>query len=232
MLVGGFPCPDWSGAGAQRGADGQDGDLGYLAIRLAVFLQVSLAIFENVPGILNHPNSLSEMFQPAVDAGYQVVTRLSPSTPWAPQHRPRVFLILFHPDTGTSSVDLHDLKHRKTSGDPLAVRDLGLPFSPPPPSCYSWWSPSDRQVLLDPGRTNGRRVLLPDCPAPTVMHSYGTAQTSTAFRIVHGFGFKQLCAYRFLTTAELAVVMGFPRDYHLPNDRSAYGLLGNAVIPE
>ena len=231
MLVGGFPCPDWSGAGARRGADGQDGDLGYLAVLLAVFLQVTLAGFENVPGILDHPISLGEMFQPAVDAGYQFVTRQSPSTPWAPQHRPRVFLILFHPEAGVSPADLHEYKHRRTQGKALAIRDLGLPYSPPPPDCPSWWSAHDRQVLLSPARTNGRRVLLPDCPAPTVLHSYGTAQTSSTFDIVHGFGFLQLCAHRFLTVAELKVVMGFPRGFRLPNHRASYGLLGNAVIP-
>lgn len=96
LLVGGFPCPDFSIAGKRAGFGGRQGDLFFEIIRILKAKKTPYIILENVRGLLNH--SKGETFKTVLDElgtlGYELQWFLLDSQNFGvPQQRKRVFVV-------------------------------------------------------------------------------------------------------------------------------------------
>lgn len=96
LLVGGFPCPDFSIAGKRAGFGGQQGDLFFEVLRILKTKRTPYFILENVRGLLNHEQG--QTFQAIIDElgklGYKLQWFLLDSQNFGvPQQRKRIFII-------------------------------------------------------------------------------------------------------------------------------------------
>lgn len=112
MIVMGFPCQDLSAQGKQRGLRNKDGEitrsgLFFEAMRIARAKRPKIIIAENVEG-LTHCN-MSEAFKDVINtflcSGYHCVQKVLNAEDFGvPQHRKRIFFILFRRDCLTDFI--------------------------------------------------------------------------------------------------------------------------------
>lgn len=100
IVVSGFPCPPFSQAGKQLGAD-DERYLWPLIRRVLVGTRAPLAFLENVWGAVRHPDGLgrwlSDLDRLGFDAEWQVVRA---SDVGAPHERSRVFVLAYRNEQG------------------------------------------------------------------------------------------------------------------------------------
>lgn len=103
LLAGGVPCPPFSFAGRQLGAD-DERDLFPTMLRLVEDLQPKAVMIENVRGLLEPPQKFAEyredIKQALKDAGYKICywEVLEARDYGVPQLRPRAILIAMRPE--------------------------------------------------------------------------------------------------------------------------------------
>jgi DNA (cytosine-5)-methyltransferase 1 len=111
-IIGGPPCQSWSLAGAMRGINDERGQLFYEYIRIIRDKQPKFFVAENVPGMLSrtHKNEFEKIIREMAKLGYRVAYSVFDARNYGvPQERKRVIIVGYR-------------------------RDLGISFSPPPPS--------------------------------------------------------------------------------------------------
>lgn len=96
LLVGGFPCPDFSIAGDRAGFRGKQGDLFYEVLRILKAKRTPYFILENVRGLLNHAKG--ETFKTILyelgELGYELQWFLLDSQNFGvAQQRKRIFIV-------------------------------------------------------------------------------------------------------------------------------------------
>lgn len=99
ILAGGVPCPPFSFAGKQLGAD-DDRDLFPEALRLASEIQPSAIMLENVRGFASDKfiGYRTKLFQQLAKLGYRITWRVLNSADYGvPQLRPRFILVALRP---------------------------------------------------------------------------------------------------------------------------------------
>lgn len=95
LLVGGFPCPDFSIAGYRKGFDGEQGDLFFEICRILAVKRPTYLLLENVRGLLNHNRgkTFKTILRKLDELGYETEYALYYSTDFGvPQSRPRVYI--------------------------------------------------------------------------------------------------------------------------------------------
>ena len=101
VLIGGFPCQDFSSCGPQRGLNSSRGQLYKALIRYAVHHQPKIIVGENVPGLekINNGAALQTIMADLRDAGYTVnYWSLYAPDYGVPQTRTRIFIICVRND--------------------------------------------------------------------------------------------------------------------------------------
>jgi DNA (cytosine-5)-methyltransferase 1 len=107
LLVGGFPCQDYSVAkalGLARGLEGDKGNLWWAIHGILELKRPSLVLLENVDRLLGSPagargRDFAVILTSLAELGYRVDWRVVNAADYGfPQRRRRVFLLAFHPD--------------------------------------------------------------------------------------------------------------------------------------
>lgn len=117
-IVGGPPCPDFSGAGRHRGHNGDHGRLTKTYVDLICDLGPSFFVLENVAGLARfskHKEFLEKMERQLGDAGYAIDRSILNSLELGvPQYRERLFVV------GIKRTMFEKYRHRVASVDPVA----------------------------------------------------------------------------------------------------------------
>ncbi|MBS3938700.1 MAG: DNA cytosine methyltransferase [Peptococcaceae bacterium] len=95
-FIGGPPCPDFSIAGKNKGAGGENGKLSLAYINLIIAMQPDFFLFENVKGLwstVRHRQHFEELKDKLHKAGYGTSERLCNSLEFGvPQDRARIIM--------------------------------------------------------------------------------------------------------------------------------------------
>ncbi|MCX6728352.1 MAG: DNA cytosine methyltransferase [Candidatus Saccharibacteria bacterium] len=224
VVVGGFPCQDFSLAGKRQGLTVQRGQL-YLSM-IEVIKQVQPKVFmaENVKGLLSWENGLGirTMISDFEKLGYHVEYKLHHTANYGvPQTRERVIIVGVRKDLG-NEIKWAEPTHSSDSDSPLkpwvtlkdAIGDLedDKKHFCLPNSGYS-------KAKLFPG-TQGNSVTKADKPGPTMRAEH------------HGNIEFHYNNNRRLSAREAARIQSFPDDFvFLSSTTDAYRQVGNAVAP-
>lgn len=102
IVLGGSPCTAFSSGGMQQGIHSEIGSLSFEYVRVVRDKQPRAILFENVPGMLSSPRKVEdrppgtdylEFISAVNNAGYSGCSAVIDGTHWAPQLRPRIYLI-------------------------------------------------------------------------------------------------------------------------------------------
>lgn len=222
IVLGGFPCQDFSHAGKRRGFTNMSGrGLLYKSMMETVKrTQPALFVAENVKGLLsmkteNGDKAVDIIMDDFGSLGYHISMKLYLSADYGvPQMRERVIIV------GTRKDILPKFEHtipkldksewmplRKAIGDLENVPEGELP--------NHYWSKAKRF----PG-TQGNNLVSPDKPGPTMRAEH------------HGNIEFHWNGTRRLSAREAARIQSFPDDFiFYPSTSNAYKQIGNAVPP-
>jgi len=225
IVVGGFPCQDFSLAGKRRGLTVKRGQL-YLSMA-EVVRQVRPKIFlaENVKGLLSWENGLGiqTMINDFEELGYHVEYKLHNTANFGvPQTRERVIIIGIRKDIGNKVMwpkETHSATPEQTGLKPwVTLKDaIGDIEEEKKQSCLPNFGYS--KAKLFPG-TQGNTVTKADRPGPTMRAEH------------HGNIEFHYSLPRRLSAREAARIQSFPDDFvFVSSTTDAYRQVGNAVAP-
>lgn len=219
IVLGGFPCQDFSHAGKRRGFENANGRGLLYKSMIEVIRRTKPLIFvaENVKGLLtmNKGEAVKIIIKDFEKLGYHVSMNLYLAAEYGvPQMRERVIIV------GTDKARLPKFAHNIPKIDKsewitlkTAIGDLeNLPEGALP---NHFWS----KAKLFPG-TQGNNLVSADKPGPTMRAEH------------HGNIEFHWNGKRRLSAREAARIQTFPDDFiFYPSTSSAYKQIGNAVPP-
>ena len=219
VVLGGFPCQDFSHAGKRRGFGNENGRGLLYKSMVEVISRTRPLVFvaENVKGLLtmNKGEAIKTILEDFKALGYHASMDLYLAAEHGvPQTRERVIIV------GTDQKRLpkfdHDLPKLPKSEWMLLREAIGdLEDLPEGASPNHYWS----KAKLFPG-TQGNTVVSPDKPGPTMRAEH------------HGNIEFHWNGKRRLSAREAARIQTFPDDFiFYPSTSSAYKQIGNAVPP-
>lgn len=220
VLIGGFPCQEFSTAGPRKGLNSERGKLYKALIKYIETHSPKIVIGENVPGLANIDNgkALDTIKGEIEAAGYrvQVWTMYGPNY-GLPQRRTRLFIVGVREDLPgfpiAPRVTHRDDKFRSTR---WAIEDLEQVDmdSIPNQSQYFKASPAKR------GNGQGDEVTPAELPSYTI-------RANAKSRVQFHYKLK-----RRLTVRECARLQGFPDTFAFPHSATTNIMqIGNAVPP-
>ncbi len=227
VLIGGFPCQDFSVAGKRKGFTSERGLLYQQMIRAAKRLSPKIFVAENVKGLTNLGDALKtikEDFAKTGKTGYRIFSKLHHAADFGvPQTRERVFIVGIRKDldpdafsfpfeTHASNPDEEGLRPwvsaRNAIGD-LIDKGENIPNQ----SQYS-------KAKNYGEHCQGNRKIKADYPSPTIRAEH------------HGNIEFHYSLPRRLSVRECARIQSFPDDFVFRTSASAaYKMIGNAVPP-
>lgn len=108
LLCGGFPCPDFSDAGRQRGYEGDEGKLFFEIIRIAREKRPKYLLLENVKGFLKFKErALREIEELGYEYEYALLNSLAFGVA---QNRERVYIFCIRRDCCTDTQQVQRLQ--------------------------------------------------------------------------------------------------------------------------
>ena len=225
VVVGGFPCQDFSLAGKRQGLTVQRGQLYLSMAKVIENVKPKVFLAENVKGLLSWEGGLGikTMVEDFAKIGYKVSYRLLNTADYGvPQKRERVIILGVREDidadivwpepTHSSDPESTGLKPWVTLKDAIGdLEDDKVHFCLPN-SGYS-------KAKLFPGR-QGNTKTKADYPGPTMR-----AEHHGNIEFHYGLD-------RRLSAREAARIQSFPDDFvFLRSTSDAYRQVGNAVAP-
>ena len=216
IVLGGFPCQDFSHAGKRKGFDSKRGLLYQSMAEVIKRVQPVLFIAENVRGLLtmNNGEAIQTIVKDFEKLGYHVVYKLLTAADYGvPQTRQRVIIV------GTRKDKLPPFEHPKPILEEKdwvslkqAIGDLEILEEGKIANHY--WSKAKKN------NGQGNSVVSADKPGPTMRTEH------------HGNIEYHWNGIRRLSAREAARIQSFPDDFiFLPSTSSAYKQIGNAVPP-
>ena len=240
IVIGGFPCQDFSLAGKRKGLDADRGRL-YLEMKKVIkYVQPIAFVAENVDGIRkskadNDTSALEVIINDFKSLGYRVVYRaLNAADYGVPQNRVRVIIIGIKEELNKT------MKYPKATyginGEHLwvtskeAIDDL--------------WDLIDKTTIKNhtskdyskakfyPGKSmQGNCRIKADRPAPTIRSEHH-GNIEGHYRTFKPEDPNDMTGWRRLSVRECARLQTFPDDFEFPVSSSdAYKQIGNAVPP-
>jgi DNA (cytosine-5)-methyltransferase 1 len=226
VVLGGFPCQDFSFAGKRQGLTVHRGRLYLAMVRAVVALTPKVFVAENVKGLLSANGGLAKevITNDFANAGpgYRIYMQVLNAVDYGvPQKRERVFIVGVRKDL-KGEFRFPEPTHHKSGGGPL----IPLP---------KWRTLKEALEDIEDPEVHGKlpnaewderrpcpkwkrdRPLDPDMPAKTVLAAH------TPFHYKHE---------RRLSVRECARLQSFPDTFvFLARKSHAYKLVGNAVPP-
>lgn len=218
VVLGGFPCQDFSVAGKRKGFEGTRGILYRSMVETVKRLRPALFVAENVRGLLSMDNgeAINTIVKDFAKLGYTVVYKLHHAADFGvPQNRERVIIVGTDKELGLPAFEYPKPTHIKDKWVTLryAIADLGNKNEGAAHNHY--WS----KAKMFEG-TQGNSVIDPNKIAPTMRAEH------------HGNIEWHWNRQRRLSAREAARIQTFPDDFiFYPSTSSAYRQIGNAVPP-
>lgn len=231
VVIGGFPCQDFSHAGKRTGLSTNRGTLYQSFIQIIQMCKPLLFVAENVHGILTMNGVIEKIVTDFSTCGYNVQYQLVKCEEYGiPQTRWRTIII------GVRSDKLYLLENNWHLITENKIKcSVGHYFNhllEPDITTDTAQQIYSRAAKLSKGQGQ-KEILLSQC-APTIRaEHHGNIEFR---RIVNGNNFEENLQERRLTLREVALIQTFPPDCRLtdPNGRitsTAYRPIGNAVPP-
>lgn len=223
IVLGGFPCQDFSVAGKRRGLEAKRGRL-YLSMRDLVLAKKPMAfIAENVKGLLNIEKGkiIQIIHDDFKNTGYKISLNLYNAADYGvPETRERVIIVGIKEDleaTFTPPTPTHSREGQEGTSKWVTAKEAlkDLEDLEEGQALNHYWS----KAKLFPG-TQGNTKISADKPGPTMRAEH------------HGnieFHYK---LDRRLSAREAARIQSFPDNFEFYKSTSdAYRQVGNAVAP-
>ncbi len=226
LLAGGVPCPPFSLAGKQLGAD-DDRDLFPRALELVDILRPRAVMLENVRGLMDEKFAgyRSQIIERLAELGYRSDWKLLNASDFGvPQLRPRVILVAMRQDQGV-------FEWPEPEVSPRSVGEVLLPYM-----AASGWEGAQEWAA-------GASTIAPTLVGGSKKHGGPDLGPTRARRAWEALGVngKTLAetppqpgfdGLPRLTVAMAAAVQGFPADYVITGRKTnAYRQVGNAFPP-
>lgn len=209
VVIGGFPCQDFSVAGKRRGIQSERGNLYLHIVKALEQIKPKLFIAENVAGLLSMPGALETIERDFAEAGYGVQLKLLHAEQYAvPQMRRRVIIV------GTRGGCEFEYPHvlssvvssREALVDLEDIEEHGFDMHT--------WSKAKKTT------GQGQKAISADSPSPTIRAEH------------HGNIEFHYSLPRRLSVREAARLQSFPDNFVFRGSATeAYKQVGNAVPP-
>lgn len=217
VVLGGFPCQDFSHAGNRKGFNSARGLLYQSMVKVVKRTKPLIFVAENVKGLMtmDHGEALRTIVKDFETLGYNVTYKLLTAADYGvPQKRERIIIV------GTKKGELPRFEHpepildkqnwvslKKAIGDLENLEEGAV--------ANHYWS----KAKMFPG-TQGNTFVSSDKPGPTMRTEH------------HGNIEWHWNKKRRLSAREAARIQSFPDDFiFYPSTSSAYKQIGNAVPP-
>jgi len=218
IVLGGFPCKDFSVAGKRKGFDGTHGILYRSMVETVKRLRPALFVAENVRGLLSMDNgeAINTIVKDFADLGYTVAYKLHHAADFGvPQNRERVIIVGTDKKLGLPEFEYPIPTHMKENWVTLKDAISDLKDKKEGAVSNHYWS----KAKMFAG-TQGNSTVNPDGIAPTMRAEH------------HGNIEWHWNRQRRLSAREAARIQTFPDDFiFYPSTSSAYRQIGNAVPP-
>ena len=223
VVIGGFPCQDFSLAGKRKGLNAQRGKLYQSMAKVIASLKPKVFLAENVKGLISWGNGLAirTIVEDFLKLGYNVKYKVFNAADYGvPQTRERVIIVGVRNDLDadiewpkpTHSIANKNLKPWLTIKDAIGDLEDENIHNSLPNSGYS-------KAKLFIGK-QGNTVTQADKPAPTMRAEH------------HGNIEFHYSLNRRLSAREAARIQSFPDDFvFIKSTTDAYRQIGNAVAP-
>ncbi|MDA8234891.1 MAG: DNA cytosine methyltransferase [Clostridia bacterium] len=226
LVIGGFPCQDFSVSGKRKGLNSERGRLYEQMKRVIEIAKPCIFIAENVKGLTNMGDVLEKIKNDfsQLSPEYEIDHFLLMAADFGvPQTRERVFIVgtrkdlkvSFYPPTPTHAADQYDSRKPWVTAK-QAIDDLwGLETTDKIPNQNQFSKARNYGEHLQ-----GNKPIKPDFPSPTIRAEH------------HGNIEFHYNNSRRLTVRECARLQSFPDDFVFYGSGSrAYVQVGNAVPP-
>jgi DNA (cytosine-5)-methyltransferase 1 len=214
VVLGGFPCQDFSSAGKRRGFASKRGNLYKSMSQVISHMRPKLFLAENVKGLLtiDGGTAISTIIADFEQLGYHISYQLLKVSEFGvPQKRERVIIIGTRKDI-LPRFDFVQLEKNRASSVWQAIQDLEEHEEGGIENHY--WSKAKRN------KGQGNTIIDKDDFAPTMRAEH------------HGNIEFHYSGKRRLSAREAARIQSFPDDFiFYPSTSSAYRQIGNAVPP-
>jgi len=231
VIIGGFPCQDFSHAGKRQGFDSKRGTLYQSFVELVKRKNPVLFVAENVQGLLTMPgNPIDKIIADFSALGYDVKYQLVKCEEHGiPQTRWRVIIMgmsLVHKESSNLPDNWNIIDENKISCN---VRSYFQHLQEPEVSEDLAQQAYSKAAKLEKGQ--GQIEVLLDSHSPTIRAEH---HGNIEFRRLNGGKNKEALPQRRLTVREAALIQTFPPDCNLTGAKKtsmAYKPIGNAVPP-
>jgi DNA (cytosine-5)-methyltransferase 1 len=218
IVLGGFPCQDFSLSGKRKGFEGTRGTLYLSMVETVKRLRPAIFIAENVKGLLsmNNGEAIKTIVNDFKELGYNVVYKLHHAADFGvPQNRERVIIVGTDKNRNLPDFIFPEPTHTKDNWvtSKQAIADLEEKEEGATHNHY--WS----KAKMFKG-TQGNSVVNANAVAPTMRAEH------------HGNIEWHWNEKRRLSAREAARIQTFPDNFiFYPSTSSAYKQIGNAVPP-
>jgi len=218
VVLGGFPCQDFSVAGKREGFSGKRGVLYTSMVETVKRLRPAVFVAENVRGLLSMDNgdAINTIVKDFAALGYTVVYKLHHAADFGvPQNRERVIIVGTDKKRGLPEFTYPKPTHTKDKW--VVLKDILSDLKDKKEGFMSnhFWS----KAKMFEG-TQGNTIVNPNGISPTMRAEH------------HGNIEWHWNKKRRLSAREAARIQTFPDDFiFYPSTSSAYRQIGNAVPP-
>ena len=212
VVLGGFPCQDFSIAGKRRGFQSERGLLYRFMVDVVKHCEPKVFVAENVKGLLSIPGAIDSIQADFEAAGYNVRWRVLNAADYGvPQNRERVLIIGIKHGIDDDSIDWPEPCRKQISAKQALS---GLESKEWSESTGHIWS----KAKITTGQ--GQKPIKPDSPSVTIRAEH------------HGNIEYHYSLDRRLSVREAARLQSFPDSFQFVSPMSqAYRQVGNAVPP-
>jgi DNA (cytosine-5)-methyltransferase 1 len=244
LVVGGFPCQDFSVAGKRRGFASTRGTLYQAMAQVLRRVKPKAFIAENVWGLLSIAGAVETITEAFEAEGYQVgVYPLLAQDYGVPQTRQRLFFVGLRQECLKRDVLPEELHPPKTHASPVTLRTILADLPEPDQSHEQEQRQYSKAKWYGQGRQGNVEVNL-DKPGPTIRAEHHGNIEFRRLSQAHGGVQQQELSQGFterrLTVRECARIQTFPDNFcflktkagkPLVSASAAYRVIGNAVPP-